>query len=94
MKLRVPVVAADQFGVGRADGSPVPIDDHLQHVLVHLHHHRCHLFSRHEEDDGEESKFKLWTDTNEGATDRLHQAFPAELQVQDVVVLIRLSKEQ
>lgn len=88
--LQIPVVAAEQFGEGRADGSPVPINHQLQHVLVHFHHHRRHLLSRHEEDDGEESHLKLWTDTDEGATDRLHQAFPAELQIQDVVVFIGL----
>lgn len=88
--LQISVVAAEQFGEGRADGSPVPIDNQLQHVLIHFHHHRRHLLSRHEEDDGEESNLKLWTDANEGATDRLHQAFPTELQVQDVVIFIRL----
>lgn len=88
--LQIPVVAAEQFGVGRADGSPVPIDNQLQHVLVHFHHHSRHLLSRHEEDDGEESYLKLWTDANEGATNRLHQAFPTELQVQDMVIFIRL----
>lgn len=87
--LQISVVAAEQFRVGRADGSPVPIDNQLQHVLVHFHHHRRHLLIRHEEDDGEESHLKLWADTNETATDRLHQAFPTELQIQDVVVFIR-----
>lgn len=88
--LQIPVVAAEQFGVGCADGSAVPIDNQLQHVLVHLHHHRRHLVSLHEEDDGEESHLKLWTDANKGAADWLHQAFPAELQVQDVVIFIWL----
>lgn len=88
--LQIPVVAAEQFRVGRADGSPVPIDDQLQHIFIHFHHHRRHLLVRHEEDDGEESYLKLWTDANEGAANRLHQAFPAELQVQDVVVFIGL----
>lgn len=88
--LQIPVVAADQLGEGRADGLAVPIDDQLQQVLVHLHHHRRHLLRRHEEDDGEESHLELWTDADEGAADGLHQAFPAELQVQDVVVFIRL----
>lgn len=66
------------------------IDNQLQHILVHFDHHRCHLLSRHEEDDGEKSNLKLWTHTDEGAADGLHQALPAELQVQDVVVFIGL----
>lgn len=66
----------------------------LQHVLVHFHHHRRHLLIGHEEDDGEGSNLKLWTDTYEGAPDWLHQAFPAELQVQDVVIFIWLKLEK
>ncbi|KAG7220919.1 hypothetical protein INR49_017769 [Caranx melampygus] len=50
----------------------------------------CHLGIGHEEDDGEESDLELRTDTDEGATDRFDQTLPAELQVQDVVVFIRL----
>lgn len=88
--LQIPVVAAEQFGVGGADGSPMTVDNQLQHVLIHFHHHGRHLLGRHEEDDGEESYLKLWTDTDEGATNWLHQALPAELQVQDMVVFIRL----
>lgn len=77
--LQIPVVAADQLGKGSADGLPVPIDDQLQQVLIHLHHHRCHLLSRHEEDYGEESDLELRTDSNKGSTHRFHQALPAEL---------------
>lgn len=51
--LQIPVVAAEQFGEGRADGPAVPIDHQLQHVLVHFHHHRRHLLRRNEEDYGE-----------------------------------------
>lgn len=88
--LQIPVVAAEQFRVGRADGAAVSIHHQLQHVLIHFHHHRRHLGIRHEEDDGEESELKLRTDTDEGAADRFDQTLPAELQVQDVVVFIRL----
>lgn len=66
------------------------VDDQLQHVLVHFHHHRRHLLRGHEEDDGEERHLELWADANEGAADGLDQTFPAELQVQDVVVFIGL----
>lgn len=77
--LQIPVIAAEQFGEGCANKSAMSIDDQLQHILVHFHHHRCHLLIGHEEDDGEDGNLKLWTDTNEGAPDWLHQAFPAEL---------------
>lgn len=88
--LQISVVAAEQFGEGRADGSAMPIDNQLQHVLIHFHHHRCHLVIRHEEDDGEESNLELRTNSDEGATNRFHQTFPTELQVQDMVIFIRL----
>lgn len=90
--LQIPVVAAEQFGIGRPDGSPMATDHQLQHVLVHFYHHGGRLLRGHEEDDGEEGNLKLRTDTDEGTAHRLHQTFPAELQVQDVVVLIRLKK--
>lgn len=90
VRLQIPVVAAEQLWEGCADGSAVPIDNQLQHVLIHLHHHGRHLLIGHEEDDGEDGDLKLWTDANEGAAHRLYQAFPAELQVQDVVIFIRL----
>lgn len=90
VRLQIPVVAAEQFREGSADGSAVPIDNQLQHVLIHLHQHGRHLLIGYEEDDGEDGDLKLWTDANEGASDWLYQAFPTELQVQDVVVFIRL----
>lgn len=92
--LDIPVVAAKQFWVGCADEAAVPIDDQLQSVLVHLHYHRRHLLRGREEDDGVKSDLELGAYADEGAADRLHQTFPTELQVQDVVVLIRLEKPQ
>lgn len=77
--LQISVVAAEQLGEGSADGSSMPIDNQLQHILVHFDHHRCHLLGRHEEDDGEKSNLKLRTHTDEGAAKGLHQALPAEL---------------
>lgn len=68
----------------------MPIHDQLQLVLVHLHHHRRHLLSGHEEDDGEEGHLELRTDANEAAANGFHQALTAELQVQDMVVFVRL----
>lgn len=72
----------------------MPIDHQLQHVLVHLHHHRRHLLGRHEEDDGEQSDLKLGADADEGAANWLYQTFPTELQVKDVVILIRLKRHR
>ena len=46
-----------------------------------------------EEDQGVEGHFELRTDPDEGAAHRLHQVLPAELQVQDMVVLIWLSTQ-
>lgn len=94
LKLQIPVVTAEQLGVGRGDGSAVSIDNQLQDVLVHLHLNRGHFLSGHEEDDGEKSDLKLWTDTDEGATHRFHKALPAELQTQHMIVLIRLSDKR
>lgn len=68
----------------------MPVNNQLQQVLIHFHHNRRHLLSRLEEDDGEESYLELRTNPNEGATDWFHQTLPTELQVQDVVVFIRL----
>lgn len=70
------------------------IDHQLQHILVHFHHDRRHLLIGHEEDDGEDGNLKLWTDTYKGAPNWLHQAFPTELQVQDMVIFIRLKSEK
>lgn len=92
-KLQISVVATEQFGVRRANGAAMPVDHKLQHVLVHFRHHWCHLLSWHEEDDGEQSNLKLWADADEGAADWLYQTLPAELQVQDMVILIRLLKK-
>lgn len=94
LQSNISVVAAEQFGEGRADGATVAVDHQLQHVLVQLHHDRRHLFSGHEEDDGEDGHLELRTDADEGAADRFHQTFPAELQSEDVIVFIGLEKDR
>lgn len=72
----------------------MPTDDHLQHVLVHLRHHGRRLLGGREEDECEESDLELGAGADEGAADGLHQTFPAELQVEDVVILVGLEKGQ
>ena len=93
-RLQISVVAANQLREGSANGATMPIDNQLKHVLVHLHHHRCHLFCGYEEEDGEDSHLKLRAHTDEGAPYWLHQPLPAELKIQDMVVFIGLEDKQ
>lgn len=88
------VVAAEQFGIRRPEGASVPDDHQLHLTLVDVHHHRGAPLRVHEEDDGEDGHLKLGAGPDEGAADRLHQTVPAELEVQDVVVLVRLWEER
>lgn len=48
------------------------------------------LIRRRQETQCVEGKLKLWTDTNEDAALGLGAILPAELQRQDVLVLVRL----
>ena len=89
----IPVIAAKHLGVGCPNRESVPTHDHLQQVFIHLHHHLGDLLIGREEDQGVEGHFELRTDPDEGAAHRLHQVLPAELQVQDMVVLIWLSTQ-
>ena len=69
-------------------------DDHQFHLaLVDVDQHIGASLRVHEKDDGEDGHLKLGAGPDEGAADRLHQTVPAELEVQDVVVLIRLQVE-
>lgn len=86
-------VAAEQFGVRRPEGAPLSDDHHLYLTLVDVDHHVGASLRVHEKDDGEDGHLKLGAGPDEGAADRLHQAVPAELEVQDVVVLVRLQVE-
>lgn len=66
-------------------------DDHELHLtLVDVDHHSGGPLCAHEEDDCEERHLKLGAGPNEGTANGLHQIVPAELEVQNVVVLIRL----
>lgn len=83
-------VAAEQFGVRRPEGASVSDDHQLYLTLVDVDQHIGDSVSVHEKDDGEEGHLELRAGPDEGAADGLHHTVPAELQVQNVVVLIRL----
>lgn len=90
INLEIPVVAADHFRVWSPNGAPESVHHNLKQVLVHLHCNIGHTLIRQKEDNSKESHLELWADANETTADRLDQAIPAELQVQDVIVLVRL----
>lgn len=89
----VSAVAAEQFGVRRPQAAALPDDHQLHLTLVDVDQHRGASLCVHEEDDGENGHLKLGAGADEGAADGLHHTVPAELEVQDVVVLIRLWRE-
>ena len=86
-------VAAEQFGVRRPEGASVSDDHQLHLTLIDVDQHRGAPLCVHEEDDGEEGHLKLRAGPDEGAADGLHHTVPAELEVQNVVVVIRLQAE-
>lgn len=86
-------VAAEQFGIRCAEGASMSDDHQLHLTLVDVDQHRGAPLCAHEEDDGEDCHLKLWAGSDEGASNGLHHTVPAELEVQDVVVLIRLWTE-
>lgn len=83
-------VAAEQLGIRGAEGASVSDDHQLHLTLVDVDQHRGAPLCVHEEDDGEECHLKLGAGPDEGAADGLHQTVPAELEVQNMVVLIGL----
>lgn len=88
--LEIPIVAADHFGIWGSDGASVSVHHNHHQILVHLHRNISHALIRQEKDNSKESHLKLRADANETTAHRLDQTVPAELQVQDVIVLIRL----
>ena len=86
----MPAVAAEQFRVRCPQGASVPDDHQLHLTLVDVDHDRGAPVRVHEEDDGEDRHLKLRAGPNEGTTHGLDQTVPAELEVQNVVVLVGL----
>lgn len=69
-------------------------DDHQLHLtLVDVDQHCGAPLRVHEEDDGEDRHLKLRAGPDEGAPNGLNQTVPAELEVQNMAILIRLRTE-
>lgn len=83
-------IAAQQFGVRCTKGTSVSEDHQLHLTLVDVDQHRGAPLCVHQENDGEDCHLELRAGPNEDAANRLHRTVPAELEVQNVVVLIRL----
>lgn len=83
-------VAAKQLGVRCPEEASMSDDHELHLTLVDVDHHSGAPLCAHEEDECEDRHLKLGAGPNEGAANGLHQIVPAELEVQNVVVLIGL----
>lgn len=84
------VVAAQQFGISGPDRAAMSVHHHLQLVLIQIDHSCGGLLSGCEEQDGKDGHLKLRAHTNKGTGHWLDQTMPAELHVQDMVIVIRL----
>lgn len=83
------ILILEQDGVRGADVLLVVVVAHDLHVVrVELDFDT--FVRRREETEGVESELKLWTDADEDASFGFDAVLPAELQSQDVFVLIRL----
>lgn len=89
----MPAVTAEKFRVRCAEGASLSDDHQLHLTLVNVDQHSGASFCIHQENDGEDCHLKLRAGPNEGAANRLHQTVPTELEVQDMVILIRLWTE-
>lgn len=85
----VSAVAAQQSGVRCPKGASVSDDHQLHLTLVDVDQHCGASLGVYEEDDGEEGHLELRAGADEGAADGLHHTVPTELEVQNMVVLIR-----
>lgn len=83
-------VAAEKFWVRCPKWAPMP-DHHKFHLtLVNVDQHSGASLCVHEEDNGEDGHLKLGARPNESTANGLNQTMPAKLEVEDVVILIRL----
>lgn len=69
-------------------------DNKLHLVLVHIHHRTAGFLGGSQEEDGEHSHLKLRTDTNECTAHWFQESMPAELQIQDMIICIRLMERE
>lgn len=88
------IVTAQQGRVGCSNVSAMAVDNNLQLVFLHPNNLFSDLLLRHQKHDGVDSELKFRTDSNEAAAHRFYQVLPAELQVQHLVVFIRLIEER
>lgn len=66
-------------------------DDHQLHLtLVNVDQYSGAPLCVNEEDNCEDRHLKLWASPDEGAANRFDQPMPAELEVQNMVILIGL----
>lgn len=90
----MPAVAAEKFRVCCPKEAPMSNDHQLHLTLVNVDQHSGAPLCVHEKDDRKDRHFKLWARPDEGAANRFDQSMPAELQVQNMVILIRLWAEK
>lgn len=83
-------VAAEKPWVCCPKGAPMPNHHQLHLTLVNVDKHSRASLCVHEEDDGKDGHLKLRTGPNKSTANRLYQTMPAKLEVEDVVILIRL----
>lgn len=88
----VSAVAAEQFRVRRPEGAAVSDHHQLHLTLVYVDQHRGASLRVHEEDDGEDGHVKLRAGPDEGAADRFQHTVPAELEVENVIVVVGLER--
>lgn len=83
-------VAAEKPWVCCPKGAPMPNHHQLHLTLVNVDEHSRASLCVHEEDDSKDGHLKLRTGPNKSTANRLYQTMPAKLEVEDVVILIRL----
>lgn len=88
--LHVSAVAAQQFWIGGPNRATVSMHHHLQLILVQINHSCGCLLSGWEEQDGKDGHLKLRAHANKSTGHWLDQTMPAELHIQDMIILIRL----
>lgn len=91
---QMPAVATQKPGVCCPQRAAVPDNYQLHLALVDVDQHAGGPVRVHQEDHGEQRHLKLWAGPHKGTAHRLHQTMPAELQVQYMVILVRLGREK
>lgn len=90
LQQKMPAVAAEKLGICRPKGASMSDDHQLHLTLVNVDQDGGAPLCVHEEDDREDCHLKLWASPDKGTANRFDQPMPAKLEVQNVVILIRL----